>query len=167
MPVALFIGRFQPLHKGHIAVIRNLLKKYDKVLVGIGSAEKSRTKTNPFTLEERRAMLELVFGKEINEKKIEVIALEDKPNDEEWANYIIQNYQFDEVVTGSDWVAKCFEGKKPVKKIKHRKGEILNGTNIRRLMLEGSKEWEKLVDKKVANYIKEIALKNFLQSLPS
>ena len=116
MPTALFIGRFQPLHKGHIAVIKNLMKKYDKVLVGIGSAE---------------------------------------------------NYQFDEVITGSDWIAKCFEGKKPVKKIKYRKGETLNGTNIRRLMLEGNKEWEKLVDKKVANYLKEIALRNFLQSLPS
>ncbi len=167
MAIALFIGRFQPLHKGHIAVIRNLIKKYDKVIVGIGSAEKSRTKTNPFTADERRVMLEIVFGKEINEGKIEVVKIEDKPSDEEWANEIISKYQFDEVVTGSDWIAKCFEGKKPVKKIKLRKGEVLNGTNIRRLMSEGNKEWEKLVDKKVANYIKELALKEFINSLPS
>ena len=167
MVIALFVARFQPLHKGHERTIKKLVKKYEKVVVAIAAADKSRTEKNPFTAEERKAMLEKVFSKEINEGKIEVITIEDKASDEEWANELISKTNFDEVVTASDWVAKCFEGKKPVKKIKVFKAETLNGTNIRRLMKEGNPEWKKLVNRKVAEYIYEIALKNFLYSLPS
>ena len=53
-----FIGRFQPYHLGHQAVLRqaiSLAKK--KVIVLIGSAYASRSIKNPFTLSERTAMI--------------------------------------------------------------------------------------------------------------
>lgn len=38
-----FIGRFQPLHIGHEAVIRSALEKVDTLIVLIGSARQART----------------------------------------------------------------------------------------------------------------------------
>jgi len=165
MAIGLFVARFQPLHKGHERAIKKALKMYEKVIVVIGSADKSRTENNPFTAEERKLMLEAVFSKEINEGKIEILAIEDKANDEEWANSIIQKVNFDEVYTASDWVAKAFEGKKNVKKFKPFKYDVINGTNIRRLMKEGSDEWKKYVNKKVIEIINRVAIKEFLSEL--
>ena len=162
---ALFVGRFQPLHKGHEEVIRKLLEEYEKIIVLIGSKEKGRTQSNPFSYEERKEMLEIVFSKEINDGKIVIDGIEDMDSDEDWTNAIIEKHEFDVVVTGSDWVAKCFEGKKEVKRIELINPEKLNGTNIRRLMKEGSDEWKEYVSKEVAEYIQRIALKHFLESL--
>ena len=165
MPVGLFVARFQPLHKGHERAIKKALKLYEKVIVVIGSADKARTENNPFTAEERKLMLEAVFSKEINEGKIEILTVEDKASDEEWANEIIQKVNFDEVYTASDWVAKAFEGKKSVKKFKPSKYDVLNGTNIRRLMKEGNEEWKKYVNKKVIEIINRVAIKEFFSKL--
>mgnify|MGYP001262099234 CR=1 FL=1 len=48
-PVALFIGRFQPFHKGHLSALRWIAAKSSKVIVAIGSAQKSFEPDNPFT----------------------------------------------------------------------------------------------------------------------
>jgi bifunctional NMN adenylyltransferase/nudix hydrolase len=52
-----FIGRFQPLHNGHIHVLRQALASAAKVIVLIGSANVARSPRNPFTYEERRDVL--------------------------------------------------------------------------------------------------------------
>lgn len=165
MVVGLFVARFQPLHKGHEKSIKKALKQYEKLIIAIGSANKSRTESNPFTAEERKLMLESVFSKEINDGKIEIIAVDDKSNDEDWANDLISKINFDEVYTASEWVAKSFEGKKSVKKFKPFKYEIINGTNIRRLIKEGNEEWKKYVNRKVVEIINRIALKEFFAKL--
>ncbi|MEM5882047.1 MAG: adenylyltransferase/cytidyltransferase family protein [Candidatus Aenigmatarchaeota archaeon] len=167
MVVGLFVARFQPLHKGHEMAIRKALKLYEKVIIVIGSADKSREEKNPFTAEERKLMLEAVFSKEINDGKIEILAIEDKTSDEEWANELISKVSFDEVYTASDWVAKAFEGKKNVKRFKPFKYETINGTNIRRLIKEGNEEWKKYVNKKIAEMIQKVALKEFFSKLSS
>lgn len=52
-----FIGRFQPFHKGHLAVIREGFKHAQRLLILVGSANSGRTLRNPFTFEERRKMI--------------------------------------------------------------------------------------------------------------
>lgn len=49
--VAIYIGRFQPLHKGHEGVIEYCKANYDEVIVLIGSANKRRSVKNPFPVE--------------------------------------------------------------------------------------------------------------------
>ena len=56
--LAVYIGRFQPFHKGHEYVIDEAFKIADKVLVLVGSAYASRSIKNPFTYEERKSMLD-------------------------------------------------------------------------------------------------------------
>jgi len=55
---AVFIGRFQPLHLGHEAIIRKAFEISDHVLIVVGSSTASRSLRNPFSFEERKAMIE-------------------------------------------------------------------------------------------------------------
>ena len=52
-----FIGRFQPFHVAHLAVIREALRQAREVIVLVGSAGQSRNLRNPFTVDERMAMI--------------------------------------------------------------------------------------------------------------
>lgn len=62
--IAVFIGRFQPQHAAHEAVIREGLKRVGRVLVLVGSANEPRSLRNPFTGAERAAMLRATFADE-------------------------------------------------------------------------------------------------------
>jgi len=57
----LLVGRFQPFHSGHLAVVRTLRAEHpsDELILGIGSAQASFTWRDPFTAGER---LEMVSG---------------------------------------------------------------------------------------------------------
>lgn len=55
--LAVCIGRFQVFHNGHLALLRHALSQADRVVVVIGSALQARTPRNPFTWQERAAML--------------------------------------------------------------------------------------------------------------
>ena len=59
--LAIFIGRFQPLHNGHIQNIEKALEVADHVLVILGSANQPRTIKNPFTIEERRDLIKEIY----------------------------------------------------------------------------------------------------------
>lgn len=61
-----FCGRFQPFHLGHKAVIDRALELADEVIVVVGSSFQPRSTKNPFTFEERKAMIDAVYGNESN-----------------------------------------------------------------------------------------------------
>lgn len=54
---AVFIGRFQPFHNGHLNVVRKALEKAKRVLILVGSANAARSTRNPFNFEERQLMI--------------------------------------------------------------------------------------------------------------
>lgn len=45
--IGLLCGRFQPVHRGHIELIREALKHCDHLIIAIGSAQESGTKKEP------------------------------------------------------------------------------------------------------------------------
>ncbi len=51
------IGRFQPLHSAHLEIIKRATALTDQLVIIVGSANQPRTYKNPFTFEERRAMI--------------------------------------------------------------------------------------------------------------
>jgi bifunctional NMN adenylyltransferase/nudix hydrolase len=55
--VAYIIGRMQPVHNGHMHLIRQASKIADEVLILIGSSFQARSPENPFTFEERQAII--------------------------------------------------------------------------------------------------------------
>jgi len=62
-PRTMFIGRFQPLHGGHITQIRTILGKGEKVFVGIRQTAKDDK--NPYNYSERWQMFYSEFTKEM------------------------------------------------------------------------------------------------------
>lgn len=62
--VGVFIGRFQPLHIGHLETIERALAEVDELVIIIGSARTARNLRNPFTANERREMIESSLPKE-------------------------------------------------------------------------------------------------------
>lgn len=86
--LALFIGRFQPLHLGHCAVIDTALKQARHVCILVGSSFQPRNYRNPFLFEERREMILRTYAK--HRDRITVLPLEDTIyNDGTW----VQNVQ--------------------------------------------------------------------------
>jgi bifunctional NMN adenylyltransferase/nudix hydrolase len=55
--VAVFLGRFQVFHLGHLQILRKGLEISDSVLVILGSSNKPRTPKDPFTATERQDMI--------------------------------------------------------------------------------------------------------------
>ena len=54
---AILIGRFEPVHSGHLALLREALARARRAIVIVGSAHQARTPKNPFTWQEREAMV--------------------------------------------------------------------------------------------------------------
>ncbi len=107
MTTGLIIGRFQPVHNGHIDLIRSALREHDCIKIAIGSAQYSRTKDNPFTFEERKAMIKAALAGE----PIIIKALPDIHDSVRWAAYTKQVVgEFDTVYAGDNaYVADLLE----------------------------------------------------------
>lgn len=72
---SLIIGRFQPLHQGHIKLIRTVLDEGKDVLIAIRNTKKNEN--NPYSVEARKEMFYREFMKEIREYRMEVIVIPD------------------------------------------------------------------------------------------
>ena len=57
MAAAVCIGRFQPVHRGHLDLIAQALQMAPRCVIVIGSAHQPRTPKNPFTWQERAEMI--------------------------------------------------------------------------------------------------------------
>lgn len=60
--IAVLVGRFQPFHNAHLALLRRALETAAECVVVIGSAHQARTPKNPFTWAERAEMIRLALG---------------------------------------------------------------------------------------------------------
>lgn len=79
-----FIGRFQPPHLGHLAIIREALKRARQVIVLVGSSWQARSLRNPWQFDERQAMLRAGFG-DADNQRLEITPLLDALyNDDVW-----------------------------------------------------------------------------------
>ena len=63
----------------------------------------------------------------------------------------------DKDTLGEKWIEKCFKEKYQIKKIKYIKP--IDATTIREKM-KNSEDWQSLVPKEVADYIKKINFRN-------
>lgn len=90
--VAVYIGRFQPLHFGHVHVLENAFKNYDAVIVLIGSAYKARDIKNPFTFDERSGIIWEWVAENDFRKQFRVRPLPDQPNNNaKWIQSVQEN----------------------------------------------------------------------------
>ena len=88
--ILVFIGRFQPFHIGHKAVLDAALAQAERVIVLAGSANRSRSFRNPWTFEDRAKMISKVYPNEtLNTQQLKILPLNDTMyNDEAWTSSV-------------------------------------------------------------------------------
>ena len=162
---ALFIGRFQPFHTGHLRVIENVLDDVPFLYVGVGSAQYSHTLKNPFTFFERKNMIEVSLS-DIQRKHISIIAIPDIHDPPHWVEHvqgIISD--FDVIISNNEYTSNLFSEKgyrvRPTEVFERKR---LSGKEIRRRMIS-NEPWEMLVPKPVAVYLKQIDAVNRLKEI--
>ena len=108
-----FVGRFQPFHKGHLNAIKYILKKEKKgVFIVIGSIERFLERDNPFFFKERKEMV-LRALRESKIKNFKIFGLPDFFDDKIWASKVLAITGLkvsDTLVFSRDpWTTKSFE----------------------------------------------------------
>lgn len=71
--LSVVVGRFQPLHNGHIELINHARSIADKTIVIIGSAYEAPSVKNPFSVYDRIDMVQNTF----NDENIIIVGMED------------------------------------------------------------------------------------------
>lgn len=158
---ALFVGRFQPFHLGHLDALKQIFQKEERVIIVIGSAEDDYVPENPFSAGERYQMIEAaLLGEEIAGEKIThecftIIPVRNIRHYSLWVSHLESLLPpFERVYTGSPVVRNLFKTTKRYKVFPLNMNLKISGAMIRKLMREG-KEWEKFVPKKAVNLIKK------------
>jgi nicotinamide-nucleotide adenylyltransferase len=153
---ALFIGRFQPFHNGHLNVLKNLSNKYGELIIGIGSSQYFNRNDNPFSAEERQLMINKTLQKAgiTNYKIVLIPDLHDPPR---WVNHVLSIYSdFDIVISNNEFTKQLFSEKGfIVKKTPFYNKNKFSGREIRK-RIKNNEYWEDLVPKTVRNIINEI-----------
>ena len=86
----LILGRFQPFHDGHASIVAEAIKHCEKLIIAIGSSQESRTIKNPFTWQERGAIIKysIYFSERII--AIPIPDREVKMDDSSWGEYVME-----------------------------------------------------------------------------
>jgi nicotinamide-nucleotide adenylyltransferase len=156
MRTALFIGRFQPFHLGHLSVVKRAIAECDHLLIGIGSAEDSYLPENPFTAGERWEMVRAALEEaNIPRDRYSILPVRNIDNYALWVNHVEQLLPpFGNVYTGSSIVKKLFEdhGKHAVVDVEFELE--ISGTEVRKKM-KRKEGWEACVPKTVQRYLEK------------
>jgi bifunctional NMN adenylyltransferase/nudix hydrolase len=89
---AIYIGRFEPFHSGHLALLRRALDVAHSVIVVVGSAWQARTPKNPFTWAEREAMLREALPA-ADTARVQVLPMRDYYNEAVWVQAVIRGVE--------------------------------------------------------------------------
>ena len=154
---ALYIGRFQPYHLGHQAVIEKIAEEVEEIVIVIGSAQDSHTPENPFTGGERMEMIYASLRECSLSERCVVTPLQDVQWNSIWVSHLQSMVpRFDLVYSNNPLVVQLIsEAGIAVRKPPMYQRDLYSGTAIRRLMREGG-DWERLVPQAVAHIIREM-----------
>ena len=156
--VGLYIGRFQPFHLGHLEVVKLILSKVDELIIVVGSAQYSHTKSNPFTVGERIRMIrESLKEAKINLDRVQITPITDVNVHGIWVHHIsLYVGKIDTVFSNDPLTSQLFnEARFRVDSIPFFKREVYSSTEIMNRILTDH-NWRELVPKSVSNIIDSI-----------
>ena len=133
-------------------------------MICIGSAQKGRTKDNPFTTEERRIMVEAVVSR--LDCKYQIYDIPDVNNNDLYVSHLETFVpEFDTVYSGNSLVLKLFKAagyRTVMPEMVNR--EVWEGAAIRQAMTEDD-EWETAVPLQIVDIIRDLNGIEKLQNL--
>lgn len=152
---ALFPGRFQPFHNGHMHAVNYILSLAKEAVIVITAAQFNYLPDEPFTAGERVEMIRRALDDLY--PRCYVIPVDNVANNAEWLPRIENRApSFEAVFTNNPLVrVLALEKGYKVEKIPFKSREVLEGRKIREAMASG-RQWEQLVPPAVAHYIKTI-----------
>jgi nicotinamide-nucleotide adenylyltransferase len=156
-PVALFIGRFQPFHRGHLSALRWIAARSSKVVVAIGSAEKSNEPDNPFSEKERGMMIRAQLRSAGLSRKCALAAVTDINDNGKWVAHVDRSVPAYDIAYSNNALVKRLmnaAGKKVLAVPFFRKSAF-NATKIRARM-KRSLSWHDRVPKKVGELLERM-----------
>jgi nicotinamide-nucleotide adenylyltransferase len=136
----LVIGRFQPPHKGHLSVIKDILEERDEVIIVVAAAQLSHTLKNPLTAGERITLIRLMLESEkINHSKYWIIPAEDILDNTLWVHHIKRLIpKFNTFYGNNPFTKMLFEDAGfDVKETGIINRKQLEGTKIRQALIDG------------------------------
>ena len=158
MTRGLLIGRFQPFHLGHLAVVRTIrsARPAEGLLLGIGSAQASYTLENPFTAGERYEMIEAALH-EAGLEGCRPIPIPDVDRHAIWVAHVESLLpRFGTVYTNNPLTRTLFErAGHAVQEPGLVERERFEGTAIRHAMVEGG-PWRDRVPPAVGALLEEL-----------
>ncbi len=164
---ALYVGRFQPFHLGHLYAIKEALKEVEEIIIVIGSAQYSHNANNPFTAGERLVMIRRALQEAgVDASRVWVVPVPDVHLHMLWVA-ALEGYtpRFNIVYSNEPLTRRLFtEAGYKVKGIKFFERKLYTSTLVREKMLK-DESWTTLVPKSVADFITEIDGVNRLRDL--
>lgn len=136
----IYIGRFQPLHKGHVATIDFIFENNDtsELVIFVGSANKSISAKNPWTYQERKEMIIGSLKDKSYFNKIQIKPLNDYLyNESRWKQQVLDEkadaifgYSKDE----SSYYIKSFPELQLIQApaVKNESCNVISSTDVRR-----------------------------------
>jgi len=85
--IAVLVGRFQPVHVAHLALLQRALAVAPRCIVVVGSAFQARTPRNPFTWTERAEMIRHALP-EAERARVTVVPMRDYYDEARWVQAV-------------------------------------------------------------------------------
>jgi len=164
---AVFVGRFQPFHFGHLHAIRTILQEVDELILVVGSAQMSHEPNNPFTAGERIEMIQSALdAAAIDRMEYLIIPLPDAPAHRVWVSQVeSQIPRFDVVYSNQSLTRRLLiEAGYEVRGIKMFERGKYEATEIRKRILKGE-DWSDLVPSEVYQIVQDIDGENRIRDL--
>lgn len=156
----LVIGRFNPIRNGHVYLINEAIKRCQRTLVLVGSAQEEKTLRNPFSAKDRINLIEMCYSYSVLKGELVVKGINDLKNelnnDFSWGEYVISevrkhlNGDFaDLIIYGNDPVKRTWFNPEEIPETYElfvpRAEQAISATYARGLLAIGDKaEWKKV-----------------------
>ncbi len=154
---SVFVGRFQPVHNGHLFTIHQILDRDEDLVIAIGSAQYSHTPDNPFSGGERIMMLKrALIDENFPLERIDIVPVPDIHIHPLWVAHLrsLVPY-FQKGYTHNPLVRRLFrDAGVEVGEASLLDRTRYSGTHIRRLIRENG-PWQELVPPGVAALIQK------------
>lgn len=147
---ALFIGRFQPFHIGHLDAVKQMLEQgYSHVIIAVGSAQYSDSDNNPLTYQQRVNCIKQTLHSALPDMHYTLIPITDIHDDARWVNHVnhtleLEELFYDTVFTGNKLTDALFtKAGESVVPLSFR--EAITATEIRASKRNQDDSWKRFV----------------------